>query len=115
MMYTFNDAKAPSTLTDFETLGVQYILQNPAPTGKESLVNDIDKQSEIGLSSPEFPQRLVDSARGASSETKQQIFDDLNAKWAAARRSSCSRWPRLRSGPTSPPRRNRRRCRSWRA
>ena len=48
-------------------------------------MNDIDKQAEIGLFAPEYRQRLVDSARGASSETKQQIFDDLNAKWAAAR------------------------------
>jgi raffinose/stachyose/melibiose transport system substrate-binding protein len=79
------DSKAPSTLADFETLGVEYVLQNPAPAGKESLVNDIDKQAEIGLFAPEYRQRLVDSARGASSETKQQIFDDLNAKWAAAR------------------------------
>lgn len=79
------DSKAPSTLADFETLGVEYVLQNPAPAGKELLVNDIDKQAEIGLFAPEYRQRLVDSARGASSETKQQIFDDLNATWAAAR------------------------------
>lgn len=79
------DGPTPDTLKDFDTLDVQYLELAPAPEGKESLVNDIDSESEIGLWAADFPQRLVDAARGASGETKQQIFDDLNARWAAAR------------------------------
>lgn len=79
------DGDAPSTLADFEAAGVEYVELAPAAEGRESLVNDIDRQSEIGLWSPDYRQRLVDAARGARDETKQQIFDDLNAKWAAAR------------------------------
>jgi len=39
------------------------------------------------VSQADYYRTLVDSARGASGETKQQIFDALNEKWAAARKS----------------------------
>ena len=59
--------------------------QLPAPAGQESLTNDIDKQAEIGLYDPTFPQRIIDAARGSSSETLDAIFSDLNARWLAAK------------------------------
>ena len=79
------DGPTPDTLADFETAGVEYIELNPAPEGEESLVNDIDTASEIGLWSPDYRQRIVDAARGARDESKEDIFADLNAKWAAGR------------------------------
>lgn len=78
------DGPTPDTLSDFDTLGVEYVELNPAPAGEESLVTDIDNAAEIGLWSPEYRQRIVDAARGARDESKQDIFDDLNARWAAA-------------------------------
>lgn len=77
----------PATLKDFTALGVQYLELKPAEPGKESLVNDIDKQSEIGIYQPDYRKRIVDAARGASKESLQQIFDDLNSKWKDARAS----------------------------
>lgn len=79
------DGPVPETLVDFETLGVEFVVQNPGAPGKESLLDDIDKQAEIGLFAPEYRQRLIDSARGATDETKEQIFTDLNTRWADAR------------------------------
>lgn len=79
------DGAVPATLVDFETLGVEFVVQNPGAPGKESLLDDIDKQAEIGLFAPEYRQRLIDSARGATDETKEQIFEDLNTRWADAR------------------------------
>lgn len=81
------DGPAPDTLKDFEAAGVEYIELAPPPVGKESLVNDIDTEAEIGLFAPDYRQRIVDAARGATDETKQQIFDELNKKWAEARAS----------------------------
>lgn len=81
------DGPTPDTLTDFDAAGVQYIELTPAPLGKESLVNDIDSAAEIGLWGATYRQRIVDAARGARDESKQDIFDDLNARWAAARAS----------------------------
>jgi ABC-type glycerol-3-phosphate transport system substrate-binding protein len=79
------DGPTPDTLADFETIGVEYVELAPPPAGKESLVNDIDTEAEIGMWSPNYRQRLVDAARGATDESKQQIFDELNSKWAQAR------------------------------
>lgn len=79
------DGAFPTQLSDFEALGVKLVEQLPGPAGEESLTNDIDKESEIGLFDPIFPQRIVDAARGASKETLDQIFTDLNTRWAAAK------------------------------
>lgn len=78
----------PANLADFTAIGVEYLELNPAPAGKESLLSDIDNGSEIGLSQPDYRKRIVDAARGASGETKQAIFDDLNAKWKASREAN---------------------------
>lgn len=81
------DGETPTTLSEFDELGVEYVELAPAPEGEEGLVNEIDNQSEIGLWSPDYRRRIVDAARGASGETKVQVFDDLNGRWAEARAS----------------------------
>ncbi len=79
------DGTTPATLADFEAAGVEYLELTPPPAGKESAVNDIDQAAEIGLFAPDYRQRIVDAARGASKETKEQIFEDLNSRWKTAR------------------------------
>lgn len=79
------DAALPATLADFEAAGVQYIELAPEAKGQEGLVNNIDKGAEIGLFDPIYRRRLVDAARGAKKESKEDIFADLNKKWAASR------------------------------
>ncbi|RZS91465.1 carbohydrate ABC transporter substrate-binding protein (CUT1 family) [Motilibacter rhizosphaerae] len=81
-------APLPATLSDFTKADVQLIELNPAPAGEEGLFNRIDQKSEIGVNDPKYHQRIIDAARGAKKETLQQIFDDLDAKWAAARKST---------------------------
>jgi ABC-type glycerol-3-phosphate transport system substrate-binding protein len=75
----------PTTLNDFADLGVEYFELTPEPQGKEGLVDRIDDESEIGITEHLYRQRLVDAARGARPETKEQIFAELNQRWAAAR------------------------------
>jgi raffinose/stachyose/melibiose transport system substrate-binding protein len=75
----------PTQLSDFATLGVKFVEQLPAPAGQESLTLDISKDSEIGLWDPTFPQRIIDAARGSTSETLDAIFTDLNTRWAASK------------------------------
>jgi raffinose/stachyose/melibiose transport system substrate-binding protein len=92
------ESPTPDTLRDFEALGVEYLELTPAPAGKESLFADIDAESEVGTNTPDYRQRIVDAARGASGETKDQIFDDLNARWAAGRAAVESRPARIGPG-----------------
>ncbi|MGV8966868.1 MAG: ABC transporter substrate-binding protein [Cellulomonas sp.] len=77
---TLADLPAPESLKEFEATGVKYVEMTPAPT-----LSVIDNAAEIGLSQPDYYRTLIDAARGASGQTKEQIFEGLNSKWAAAR------------------------------
>ena len=76
---TVKDQPAPAGLKEFEATGVQYVEMTPSPT-----LTAIDNAAEIGLTQPDYYRTLIDAARGASGQTKQQIFDGLNSKWATA-------------------------------
>jgi raffinose/stachyose/melibiose transport system substrate-binding protein len=79
--------KNPTQLSDFTTAGVQYIQQTPAPAGQQAFLGQIQDKSTVQLYDNKWPQRIIDAARGATSETLDAIFADLNAKWKAARAS----------------------------
>lgn len=79
------DGPEPTTLADFAELGVQRFELTPEPADQEGLVDRIDDEAEIGITEHEYRQRLIDAARGARPETKDQIFAELNQRWAAAR------------------------------
>ncbi len=77
--------KNPPQLSDFDTVGVTYIEQAPAKAGEEGMLGKIQDESEIQLFDQTWPQRIVDAARGATSESLDAIFADLNGKWKTAR------------------------------
>jgi raffinose/stachyose/melibiose transport system substrate-binding protein len=79
---TLSANPAPKNLQEFEATGVQYLELTAVPK-----LSSIDSESEIGIGQPDYYRLLIDSARGASKETKESIFEDLNKKWAAARSS----------------------------
>jgi raffinose/stachyose/melibiose transport system substrate-binding protein len=70
---------------DFDKAGVTYLEQNPATPGNQAWLGQIQDKSKVQLYASDWVARIVDSARGASKETLDQIFADLNAKWKAAR------------------------------
>lgn len=79
------DGGFPDALADFEAAGVELVEQLPADPGNEGLVEAIDSEGEIGLWTSTYRKRIIDAARGQSGETLQEIFDDLNSRWADAR------------------------------
>ncbi|NKY38226.1 ABC transporter substrate-binding protein [Cellulomonas septica] len=79
------DGPVPAALDGF-VAEVELITLNPAPEGKEALFGDIDKASGIVTTDPKFRQQTIDDARSGA-RTIEQIFDDLNAKWAEGRAS----------------------------
>jgi raffinose/stachyose/melibiose transport system substrate-binding protein len=78
------DGPAPDTLGDFDTAGVVYVEQTPAPADKASLEADIAAESGIDLWSNKYRAKLIDTARGAADGTKDSYFADLNKKWSDA-------------------------------
>ncbi|WP_421740448.1 ABC transporter substrate-binding protein [Cellulomonas sp.] len=77
------DGAVPAALEGFMS-EVELITMNPAPEGKESLFADIDTASGIVTTDPKYRLQIIDDARSGA-RTKEQIFDDLNAKWAEGR------------------------------
>ncbi|NUU18301.1 carbohydrate ABC transporter substrate-binding protein [Cellulomonas humilata] len=77
------DGAVPAALASFME-DVELITMNPAPEGKESLFADIDTASGIVTTDPKYRLQIIDDARSGA-RTKEQIFDDLNAKWAEGR------------------------------
>lgn len=75
------DAPLPTSLKPFTDAGVKFVELSQADAPK---VNKIDNLSEVGLSKPEYRQRIIDIARGAAPGSLESIFAELAKKWAAA-------------------------------
>ena len=80
-------ADLPSQYADFATSGVEWVVDTAAIAGEEGLYNSIDNEAEIGFSngSGDWQKRIIDSARSQSTETFDDIMNEANTKWAAAR------------------------------
>lgn len=76
------DGPQPATLADFDAAGVEYIELDRS---KDHINREIDELGEVGLETPDYRQALVDAARGASGRTKEEIFDEINQRWADGR------------------------------
>lgn len=74
-------APLPSALKPFEEQGVQFFELSQAESGK---VTTIDNAAEVGLTKPEYRQKLVDIARGAAKGDLDGSFAELAEKWAGA-------------------------------
>jgi ABC-type sugar transport system, periplasmic component len=74
--------KLPDVLNDFKD--VQLVIDNPAKSGEESLFNNINNESEVGLNKDNNKKCEIVEAALHANKTVDQIMDDWNAKWSAA-------------------------------
>lgn len=75
-------AEKPDVYSAFE--GVTFVVDNPAPAGEETLLNDLNVKSELGINMENtHVQRIVEAALDGT-ETLDDIVADWNAKWSAA-------------------------------
>ena len=79
------DQEMPATLSGLTEAQAELIEFNPAPKGEEGLADKIGNAAEIALYDGKYRQRIVDAARGAKKESKEQIFADLNKRWSETR------------------------------
>ncbi|GKX29972.1 sugar ABC transporter substrate-binding protein [Vallitalea longa] len=80
-------ADMPSSLEPYQEMGVKLISDNPAPEGKEGLVNEIQNESEIGFYNDDYKKRIIEAGIGNTDETFEDIVNDLNERWATARKN----------------------------
>ena len=78
------DATLPAFLAAFDSDTVKTIVNNPAPEGKESLFNDINDESELGINvSGECATEVVTHAVQGDM-TMDDLANEWNEKWTAA-------------------------------
>jgi ABC-type glycerol-3-phosphate transport system substrate-binding protein len=66
--------------------GVKLVIDNPAPDGEETLYNDINNDSEVGINvSPEGVSKILEAAT-TGSPTLDELMADRNSKWTASQK-----------------------------
>lgn len=66
--------------------GVELVIDNPAPEGEETLYNDINNDSEVGINiSPDGVSKILEAAT-TGSPTLDEIMADWNARWTASQK-----------------------------
>jgi len=74
----------PAALQPFTDAGVKFIELSQAEAPK---ITKIDNASEVGISKPDYRQKLIDSARGAAPGDLKSLFTDLGKRWTDAAKS----------------------------
>lgn len=72
----------PDALADFE--GVELLSDNPALEGEETLFNDVNNESEVGINNDDYPDCEILEAALYGSRTLDEVMDEWNQKWSAA-------------------------------
>lgn len=75
----------PPTLEAFQSLDL--VSDNPAKEGEETLKDDINTESEVGLNTVNDPDCAILEAALTGSQTLDEIMDEWNQKWSAAQES----------------------------
>ncbi len=78
------DAPLPAILKPYEDAGVKLLDLDDT---KGAVVKSIDNQSEIGIYKPDYRQKLVDIARGATKGSLDDYLDGLGEKWTETRKT----------------------------
>lgn len=78
-------SELPAILEEYGKTGVKFEMITPADEGQEGLVDQIDKEAEIGLWQPDFKKLIIEAAIGNRSESFDDIMKKLNDDWVKAR------------------------------
>lgn len=66
--------------------GVKLVIDNPAPDGEETLYNDINNDSEVGINvSPEGVSKILEAAT-TGTPTLDELMADRNSRWTASQK-----------------------------
>ena len=84
MISAVKAASLPSNLKGLSDNGVELIELAAAPTGEESLFNNIADKSQVDVWGNLYRQKLIDIARGQAKGDKDSYFAQLNQQWGEA-------------------------------
>ena len=72
----------PEALADFTN--VELLSDSPAKQGEETLFNDVNNQSEVGINNDDYPDCEVLECGLQGSKTLDELMAEWNAKWSSA-------------------------------
>jgi raffinose/stachyose/melibiose transport system substrate-binding protein len=72
----------PDVYKDFT--GIEFVVNNPAPTGEETLFNDMNTKSEVGINKENTHVQGIVEAALSKAKKMSDIAADWNTKWAKA-------------------------------
>ena len=75
----------PDALVYFE--GVELLSDNPPLEGEESLFNDMNNESEVGINNNDYPDCEILEAALYGTRTLDEVMAEWNEKWSAAQES----------------------------
>ncbi|WP_054859788.1 extracellular solute-binding protein [Gracilibacillus sp. JCM 18860] len=78
------DVPLPDELKEAEEAGAQFSMLTPAPEGKEGLLDEIDKESEVGLWLEPNKKILIEAAIGNRDESYDDVMKSWNEDWSKA-------------------------------
>jgi len=74
--------KYPELYSNFD--GIEFVVDNPAPAGEETLFNDMNDKSELGINKENTHVQAILEAALSKSKTMDDIVKEWNAKWSKA-------------------------------
>lgn len=75
----------PDTLSEFSE--VELLSNNTAKEGEETLFDDINNESEVGINNNDYPDCAIVEAALYKTQTLEQVMDEWNEKWTNAQKS----------------------------
>ncbi|SFS04600.1 ABC transporter substrate-binding protein [Anaeromicropila populeti] len=78
-------SQLPAVLDAFD--GVELVVDNPAPEGEESLFNELNRESEVGINTDNTPDCLILENALNGTATLDEVMDEWNQKWSDAQSS----------------------------
>ncbi|WP_117168638.1 ABC transporter substrate-binding protein [Paraliobacillus sediminis] len=78
------DIPLPEALAAGEELGWEFATLTPSPEGKEGLLDEIDKEAEVGLWLEPNKKILIEAAIGNRDMSYEDVMNDWNEDWKEA-------------------------------
>lgn len=72
----------PDSLSEFQ--GVEILSNNPSPEGEETLFDEVNNESEVGINNNDYPDCEILECALYKTKDLDTIMGEWNAKWSAA-------------------------------
>lgn len=80
----YKEVELPAELQEAQESGATFSTLTPSPDEKQGLLDEIDKESEVGLWLEPEKQKLIEAAIGNRDLTFDDMMNDWNKRWKEA-------------------------------